>query len=329
MSFQVYVTRDFNHMSEVAANITIGKITDFVPTQEKPFFNLILPTGSSPTGMYQRIADRQDTFDLSRVVSHNLDEYVGLPGETITDRVLHPESYAFFMTQQLFGKLTTPFHEWYVPRGCEVEQSRLEQDLEKYEGDLSAYKLEGIQDGKQGLAITIPKKSSSNYLGWIKSQILDAYLESIKSNGKVDLSVVGIGGRGHIAFHESGIPLDLEMLLVQLDQNTIKNAVEDGHFPVVEQSPRYAVSLGAGFVYNTDYNNEILLIANGERKQGPIEEALLKDATPEVPISGCQAFSEKGGRVIWVLDQIAADRGVLGKEKLLEEKGIQVTDLRK
>ncbi len=326
MQFKLYVTRDFQQMSRVAADITIGKIADFVPTLEKPFLNLILPTGTSPTGMYKIIQDRQDCFDGSVVVSHNLDEYVGLPGASVTERITHPEGYAFFMIQQLFGGLKTSFHEWYVPRGCEIEQERLEEELEKFK-NTSAYSFEGVNDGKNGLAISIPKHSDSDYLRWIKKEILDSYTGSVRKNGKVDLAVVGVGGRGHIAFHESGIPLSLEMLLVKLDDNTIENSVNDRHFATKKESPRYAVSLGAGFVYNPDNNSEILLLANGKRKTEPIGEALLGRVTDMVPISGCQEFA-KYGKVIWVIDEITAGN-ILGKELLLEGKGIRVTDLRR
>lgn len=326
MQFKVYITRDFEQMSEVAANITIGKITDFIPSEEKPFLNLILPTGSSPTGMYRIIAEKQNTFDSSVVISHNLDEYIGLPGATVTDRIMHPESYAFFMIQKFFSGLEKPFHEWHVPRGCEIEQGRLEQELEKFRGN-SAYSFEGMDDGKNGLAVSIAEHSKSEYLKWIKKEILDSYLNSIRRNGKVDLTIVGVGGRGHIAFHESGIPLNLEMLLVKLDDNTIENAVRAGHFTSKEKSPKYAVSLGAGFVYNPDYNSEILLLANGKRKTAPITEALLGDATEMVPISGCQYFARQG-KVIWIIDEIAAT-DILEKKSLLEKKGIQIKDLRR
>lgn len=324
MKFKIYVTKDFDHMSQVAANITVGKVTDFVPTKEKPYLSLILPTGNSPTGMYKIMAERQDTFDPSIIVSHNLDEYIGLPGDTPEQRREHGQSYTRFMRKHLFDKVA--FHKWHIPKGCEIDQERLERELEKHQNDFSACRFVGIQDKKQGLAITIPKKSSNNYLGWIKSQILDDYTKSIRENGRVDLTIVGVGGRGHIAFHESGIPLDLEMLLVQLDENTIENAVRDGQFPSVEQSPKYAVSMGAGFVYNPEYNSEVLLLANGPRKTGPITEALLGPVTNEVPISGCQEFA-KSGKVIWVVDE-EASRNILGKESRLQEKGIQLSDLR-
>jgi len=329
MKFKIYVTRDFDHMSQVAANITLGKITDFIPTDQKPYINFILPTGNSPTGMYKIVVERQDTFDPSIVASHNLDEYVGLPGNTIAERKKHKESYDRFMGENLFDKLRKPFHEYKVPGGCEIDQIILEEELQKYENNSDAYFYEGVLDGKKGVAITIPENSPSDYLKQIKKDILDSYILSIRKNGKVDLTIVGVGGRGHIAFHESGIPINLEMLLVKLDENTIKNAIADGHFSSREESPRYAISTGAGFVFNPDYNSEILLLANGKRKTEPITEALFGNITSDVPISGCQDFA-KSGKVIWVVDEIAAE-GFLNKkaeENYLKNKGIQIVDIR-
>lgn len=329
MEFKIYVTRDFDHMSQVAANITIGKITDFISTDQKPYINFILPTGNSPTGMYKIIAEKQDTFDSSIVVSHNLDEYVGLPENTVTEREKHKESYARFMRENLFDKLKKPFYKYKVPGGCEVNQSKLEGELDKYKNNPEAYFYEGVLNGKKGVAITIPENSPSDYLKQIKKEVLDSYISSIRKNGKVDLTIVGVGGRGHIAFHESGIPLNLEMLLVKLDENTVQNAVTDGHFSSIEESPRYAVSMGAGFVFNPNYNSEVLLLAYGARKIGPLSEALLENVTSEVPISGCQEFA-KYGKVIWIIDEIAA-QGFLNKkteEESLKNKGIQIVDIR-
>jgi len=138
------------------------------------------------------------------------------------------------------------------------------------------------------------------------------------------VALVGVGGRGHIAFHESGIPLDLEMLLVQLDENTIDNAVTDGHFAKKEDSPHYAVSMGAGAVYSL--SKCVLLVANGSRKTGPIAESLLGDVTPDVPISKSQDFA-KDQEMIYVLDEAAAE-GILSEKDKLTQKGIDLRDFR-
>ncbi|MBE0555908.1 MAG: 6-phosphogluconolactonase, partial [Proteobacteria bacterium] len=117
MSFKVIITRDFDQMSEVAAGIVTESIT--AGLKRKEAFTLGLATGSSPTGLYKRlaVAANAGTFDPSRIRSFNLDEYVGLPGENAQQRTLHPESYSFFMIQELFGLLQKKFHEVNVPWG--------------------------------------------------------------------------------------------------------------------------------------------------------------------------------------------------------------------
>jgi len=79
------------------------------------------------------------------------------------------------------------------------------------------------------------------------------------------------------------------MLLVRLDENTVLNAVEDGHFARKEDSPWYAISMGAELVYRA---RKVVLLANGSRKAGPVAESLLKDPSSLVPISYGQIFSK-------------------------------------
>lgn len=59
----------------------------------KPDCVLGLATGSTPIGIYERLAAMN--LDFSRVKTFNLDEYVGLPAS-------HPQSYRYFMEEHLF-----------------------------------------------------------------------------------------------------------------------------------------------------------------------------------------------------------------------------------
>jgi len=59
----------------------------------------------------------------------------------------------------------------------------------------------------------------------------------------------------------------MQVLLVKLDDNTISNAVADGHFMSKKEAPHYAISMGAELVYQA---KTVLLLANGERKVGPL-----------------------------------------------------------
>ena len=315
MPIQVLVTKDFDHMSEVAAKIIKEKIVQGL--KEKKEFVLGLATGNSPTGVYKYLANMANSgeFDCGRIRSFNLDEYIGLPGENTQQRTIHPESYSYFMIQEFFGLLKKKFIETTVPFGCMIDQNQLIKELEAHPND---WRELGTDAGK---SIDIKENSTSEYLAWIRKSILDKYVQKIKNAGGIDLQIIGVGGRGHVAFHESGIPFEgSEVLLVKLDNNTIKNAVGDGHFASEEESPHYAISMGAELVYKA---KTVILLANGERKVQSVTESLVNDPTPEVPISYGQKYSQEGGNLIYVIDKIAA-LGLLDNKKLLEQKGIEV-----
>jgi len=94
------------------------------------------------------------------------------------------------------------------------------------------------------------------------------------------------------------------MLLVKLDDSTIEIAVNDGHFATRDESPSYAISMGAELVYQA---RTVILLANGTRKTEPIAESLLNDPTPLVPISYGKIYAKAGGNMIYVLDRAAAE----------------------
>ena len=168
-----------------------------------------LATGNSPTGLYKHLAKAFNAgrIDAGRVRSFNLDEYVGLPGENAQQRALHCESYSFFMIMELFGLLQCKFRETNVPWGTLIDEDALTEALESHP---EQYELQGMDKGR---AIVI-KDSATGVLKDIKINVLEAYENKIKPGG-IDLHVIGVGGRGHVAFHECGIHLKATVLLVR------------------------------------------------------------------------------------------------------------------
>jgi len=305
-------------MSEVAANIVKEEIIKVLKNKKE--FVLGLATGNSPTGLYKNLAKMMNNgeIDSSKIRSFNLDEYVGLPGENAQQRTIHPESYSYFMIQELFGLLNKKFIKTSVPFGCLIDQEKFIKELEAHPDDWSEL---GVDAGK---SIVIKDNAASEYLRWVRKTVQEEYIQKIENAGGIDLQIIGVGGRGHVAFHESGIPFEgSKVLIVKLDENTMTNAVTDGHFPSKEESPWYAISMGAELVYRA---KTVLLLANGERKMDPITKSLLNDPTPEVPISYGQIYSEKGGNLIYVIDKIAGKK-LLANKILLEEKGIEIQNL--
>lgn len=315
MTIKVIVTDTFEKLSKVAAEIIKENIVKGL--QEKSEYVLGLATGNSPTGLYKELAQmaNEKQFDSNKIRSFNLDEYIGLPGENSQQRTIHPQSYCYFMIKEFFGRLNNKFVETTLPYANLIDQQKLMKELSSYPDDWTEL---GTDSGK---SIIIKDNASSEYLNWIKEKILKGYVQKIEKSGGIDLQVIGVGARGHVAFHESGIPFEgSEVLLIKLDKNTITNAVIDGQFNSENECPRFAISMGAELVYKA---KTVVLLANGERKTKSVTESLFNSPTPKIPISYGQIYSEKGGNLIYILDKIAGRELLVNKQKL-EQKGIEM-----
>ena len=161
MPINVIITKDFDHMSEAVAKLVKEKILELHQNQKEVILGLA--TGNSPTGLYKHLAKMFNSGDLDCrwIRSFNLDEYIGLPGENPQQRVLHPESYCYFMIQEFFGLLKKKFVETTVPYGCLIDQEKLVNELEANPGDWDEL---GVDAGK---SIVIKENPTSEYLNWI------------------------------------------------------------------------------------------------------------------------------------------------------------------
>lgn len=88
--------------------------------RRKPDAVLGLATGSTPLGLYARLAALYRAGELSfrRATSFNLDEYVGLPAT-------HSQSYRYFMEHNLFSHVDLPAERTHVPSGLDVSDAAL------------------------------------------------------------------------------------------------------------------------------------------------------------------------------------------------------------
>lgn len=121
-------TKNYQDMSQKAANVVFSTII------LKPDCLLGLATGGTPVGMYQVLADRyvMGDLDFKSVKTVNLDEYVGLSED-------HPQSYRYFMMENLFSKINIDRANTYLPNGL-AEDS--EAECENYEEVIT--KLGGV-----------------------------------------------------------------------------------------------------------------------------------------------------------------------------------------
>ena len=96
--------------------------------RRNPALRLGLATGSTTVGMYKELArlHRDEALDFSRVVTFNLDEYLGLAPS-------HAESFHYFMQQNFFSLVNVSPANIHIPDGtvsgnyerycCSYEQS--------------------------------------------------------------------------------------------------------------------------------------------------------------------------------------------------------------
>lgn len=80
--------------------------------KDRPHAILGLATGSTMEPVYQRFCcdAKEQALDVSKLISFNLDEYIGLSAE-------HPQSYHYFMNEHLFNHLNFAKQKTFVPDG--------------------------------------------------------------------------------------------------------------------------------------------------------------------------------------------------------------------
>ncbi len=78
----------------------------------KPDAVLGLATGSTPLALYKELVrlHQEDGLDFSQVTTFNLDEYVGLRRD-------NPQSYHYFMHENLFKHVNIPRQNIHIPSG--------------------------------------------------------------------------------------------------------------------------------------------------------------------------------------------------------------------
>ncbi|WP_168122804.1 glucosamine-6-phosphate deaminase [Paenibacillus sp. HB172176] len=86
---------------------------------EKPDAVLGLATGSTPIGIYREIiqACNEGKVSFKQVTTYNLDEYVGLAPD-------NDQSYAYYMSENLFSKVDIPTDHTNLPDGMAADPGK-------------------------------------------------------------------------------------------------------------------------------------------------------------------------------------------------------------
>ncbi|MBQ4325158.1 MAG: glucosamine-6-phosphate deaminase [Clostridia bacterium] len=103
----ILICDSYGHLSEKAAEMIARQVNT------KPDCVLGLATGSTPIGTYAALTKLYEAgkVDFSRVTSYNLDEYYPMSPE-------NPQSYRYFMEEQLFRHINIRPEATHVPDGA-------------------------------------------------------------------------------------------------------------------------------------------------------------------------------------------------------------------
>lgn len=103
---KVIITKNYEEASQKAAEIMLDIV------KNNPTANLGLATGSTPIRLYELMREdhKKNGTSYKDIKSFNLDEYFGLDQS-------HPQSYHYFMCQNLFNELDIDMNNVFVPKG--------------------------------------------------------------------------------------------------------------------------------------------------------------------------------------------------------------------
>lgn len=128
---RILIAKDYDGMCQNGANLIAAQVL------LKPESVLGLATGSTPCGIYDRLAGKYSAgeLDFSAVRSVNLDEYVGLPPE-------NDQSYRYFMQKNLFSRINIRPENTHVPNGLAED---IEAECRRYEQQVADYGYPDLQ----------------------------------------------------------------------------------------------------------------------------------------------------------------------------------------
>ena len=140
---------------------TVADIVEY-QIQKEPLTRLVLPTGSTPLGLYEELVNRE--LDWSSIMTFNLDVYIMNPN--------HPQSYQTFMKENLFNRINI------YPSNCNFPDRNVQVYEERLKGTPIDLCILGI--GSNGhIAFNEPGTSFDS-----RTQVVDLSEQTIQDNSR-------------------------------------------------------------------------------------------------------------------------------------------------
>ena len=126
----MYLIETEDNVGFLTASYVKNKIKSFVSSKENPFFVLALPTGGTAIDLYKYLVEfYKEGLSFDKVVTFNLDEYVGIPES-------HPESYHSFMAKNFFDHVKIPKEQINILNGNAADFNK---ECQNYEEKIKSY----------------------------------------------------------------------------------------------------------------------------------------------------------------------------------------------
>ncbi len=164
---RIIVTKDYDELSVKVADIIAAQII------LKPDCLLGLATGSTPVGAYKNLVERygRGELDFSDVRTVNLDEYCGMDPKD-------PQSYHYFMYQNLFDRVNIDPGNIHLPDGTATEAGRECDSYEKQIKSLGGIDLQLLGMGNNGhIGFNEPAQGFA-----VKTHCVDLTPDTIEAN---------------------------------------------------------------------------------------------------------------------------------------------------
>ncbi|NLM38358.1 MAG: glucosamine-6-phosphate deaminase [Firmicutes bacterium] len=182
---RIIIGADYAEMSKKAALIVAAQVI------LKPDCVLGLATGSTPLGLYRELIAmyQRGEVDFSKVTTINLDEYYPITPD-------HPQSYHYFMDQNLFNHINVDRKKIHLPNGMAdsvVEECQKYEQLIAEVGGIDLQVLGIGVNGHIGFNEPNPGLNSRTHLVDLKQETIKANSRFFQSEAEVPRQALTMG----------------------------------------------------------------------------------------------------------------------------------------
>ena len=227
-----------------------------------------------------RIIEAQDYKDMSRKAANIISAQM----------ILKPESVIGLATGSTPIGVYDQLTEWYKKGDLDFSQVT-SINLDEYKGlspeNNQSYRYFMNTNLFNHVNINKSHTFVPNGLEADSKKACDDYNEIIRSQGGIDLQLLGLGHNGHIGFNEPGAAFEKETHCVDLTESTIE--ANKRFFESEDDVPKQAYTMG---IKNIMQAKKILVVVSGADKADILKEVLYGPITPEVPASILQLHND-------------------------------------